>query len=188
MPTAVATMKLTAMDQLVTWGCSIPAICSCMTPINAAPPTPNATPIKPPSPESTVVSTTNWATMCVRVAPTARRIPISRVRSVDRSEHDVHNPDAADQQADTRDRHQKRILHDARALLLFEQFQRDDDFDIVSFAVFLIHDQTDLVADCQYVDILLDLNIDLTEFDQLALERARTHLDDAITPSPLPRW
>ena len=39
-------------------------------------------PITPPSIDSAPVSTMNCSTMCRRVAPSARRMPISRVRSV----------------------------------------------------------------------------------------------------------
>ena len=43
---------------------------------------PSAVPIRPPTPESTIVSTRNWTTIWDLRAPMARRIPISRVRSV----------------------------------------------------------------------------------------------------------
>ena len=36
----------------------------------------------PPSPQSMAASMRNWATMLLRWAPMARRMPISRVRSV----------------------------------------------------------------------------------------------------------
>ena len=42
---------------------------------------PRTTPIVPPAKEIIVASTTNWRTMSERRAPTARRKPISRVRS-----------------------------------------------------------------------------------------------------------
>ncbi len=41
----------------------------------------------------------------LRRAPITLRTPISRVRLGDRHEHDVHYPDAADQQADRGDHH-----------------------------------------------------------------------------------
>ncbi len=43
---------------------------------------PSAMPMRPPLHESTTVSTRNWMTICRRRAPMARRMPISRVRSV----------------------------------------------------------------------------------------------------------
>ena len=44
--------------------------------------TPKMTPSAPPAPESRTVSTRNWMMMSRRLAPSARRMPISRVRSV----------------------------------------------------------------------------------------------------------
>src|SRR6202035_6034484 len=42
---------------------------------------PRTTPMVPPAKEIMVASTTNWRTISDRRAPTARRSPISRVRS-----------------------------------------------------------------------------------------------------------
>ena len=44
--------------------------------------TPRRSPIPPPETERSTVSARNWTTMSIRRAPSARRIPISRVRSV----------------------------------------------------------------------------------------------------------
>ena len=45
-------------------------------------PSPSASPSAPPKTESTSASIRNCDTICARRAPMARRIPISRVRSV----------------------------------------------------------------------------------------------------------
>ena len=45
-------------------------------------PIPMQTPRTPPTPESTIVSMRNWIVMSLCLAPRARRMPISRVRSV----------------------------------------------------------------------------------------------------------
>ena len=42
----------------------------------------------------------NWPMICRRLAPRARRTPISLVRSSHRGQHDVHDADPADQQTD----------------------------------------------------------------------------------------
>ena len=43
---------------------------------------PNPTPITPPTVEITIASVKNWLKISVPVAPTALRMPISRVRSI----------------------------------------------------------------------------------------------------------
>jgi len=60
-----------------------------------APPPPTRMPTVPPSTESTIASMTNCDRMSYVRAPTALRIPISRVRSEHAHEHDVHDADAA---------------------------------------------------------------------------------------------
>ena len=40
----------------------------------------------------------NWSWMAASVAPTATRTPISRVRSVHRNEHHVHDPNSSHDQ------------------------------------------------------------------------------------------
>ena len=47
-----------------------------------APPAPKPMPMIPPSVQSTTASIRNWSRMLKRVAPSALRMPISRVRSV----------------------------------------------------------------------------------------------------------
>ena len=59
-------------------------------------------PITPPSEDQVTASTRNCSRTSRGRAPIERRMPISRVRSVTRR-HDVHDPDAADQQADPGD-------------------------------------------------------------------------------------
>jgi hypothetical protein len=50
--------------------------------LNWLPAIPAATPARPPNSETRTASTRNWTMMSLRRAPTAFRIPISRVRSV----------------------------------------------------------------------------------------------------------
>ena len=75
------------------------------------PMTPTRTPPPPPMSESSTASSRNWARIAALGAPTALRIPISRVRSVTRDEHDVHDADPADEQRDRRDRAEQRREH-----------------------------------------------------------------------------
>ena len=93
-PTAAATRKATTIDHAVSCVSTVTSVsmnprttgsCStkgstCCTPIETA--TPSTMPTIPPTAVSDPVSTRNCATMCRRVAPSARRMPISRVRSV----------------------------------------------------------------------------------------------------------
>ena len=87
---------------------------------------PSTTPSTPPAPESMTGSTRNWTTMSRRRAPRARRMPISRVRSVTRGQHDVHDADAADQQRDGGDGAEHDVEDLLGALGALEQLQRHD--------------------------------------------------------------
>ena len=53
-----------------------------MRPSTTLPIVPKMMPTMPPMPQSIPASIKNWVTMLERCAPMARRIPISRVRSV----------------------------------------------------------------------------------------------------------
>src|SRR6266576_166403 len=70
-------VSATAMDHVVTRAGRGEA--SCTSPANAAP---AASPASPPSSESVSASAKNWRRMALREAPSALRMPISRVRSV----------------------------------------------------------------------------------------------------------
>ena len=65
--------------------------------------------------------------MSRRRAPRARRTPISRVRSLTEGQHDVHDPDAADQQRDRGDRAQHDGEDPLRLARLLQQQLRHDD-------------------------------------------------------------
>ena len=66
-----------------------------------AAPSPTAVPRWPRPPRTRCdASMRNWNTMVRLRAPSARRTPISRVRSRTRHQHDVHDADAAHQQRD----------------------------------------------------------------------------------------
>ena len=62
------------------------------------PSSPSPSPLPPPSRATVTASARNWVRISRSRAPTARRRPISRVRSVTGHEHDIQNANAAHQQ------------------------------------------------------------------------------------------
>ena len=59
--------------------------------------------------------------MSARLAPSARRTPISRRRSVHRDQHDVHHPDAAHHEADAADGPEQQRHHPELRLHLLDE-------------------------------------------------------------------
>ncbi len=65
---------------------------------------------------SVTASTRNWSATSAERAPVAMRSPISRVRSGDRHEHDVHDADAADDERHAGDAREQRSHRVAGAI------------------------------------------------------------------------
>ena len=104
----------------------------------------------------------------------------------DRRKHDVHDPDATDEQRDRRNHPHKQHEHRTRRASLFEQLQRHDHRDV--FHLIVVHQSR-----LHQLSRLLDLrNIsapesDLVELDDLPFTRPGSHGHDRIADALLQR-
>jgi hypothetical protein len=99
----------------------------------------------------------------------------------DAGEHDVHDPDAADQERDGGDRTQDDVEDLLGALGLAEHLERHDHL-VVLFLVVVLHELLDRVGHGEHLLAAGHLDGDLMELDALGLEAARAllHQDFAV--------
>src|SRR3954469_18817888 len=89
-------------------------------------------------------------------------------------QHDVHDPDAADQQRDRRDRHHHHLEDALRAALLGQQFRRRHDGEVPRTAVRDVEDPADHRGGTRDVGALVHLQVDTVD---LVLLRALAVLE-----------
>ena len=95
----------------------------------------------------------------------------------DRREHDVHDPDPADQERNPRDRAENEVEDPLRGLGFFEEFQRHGDA-VIHLGMGLFQEAADRGVGAADVLHRVHLHGDLAQFDPLGAEAAALFVDD----------